>query len=99
MPGRLRRSCHDLVGQGREYMNLGNCYDAMKQYGKVIEMHEQVREIAEAVGDRTGQGKACGNLGLCYNVMCSTPRHRDARAAASNCGGGGRQTRAGRAAT
>ena len=57
------------AGEGRAYGNLGNAYQSLGDYQKVIEYHEKDLIIAKEIGDRAGEGRAYGNLSIAYQSL------------------------------
>ena len=51
------------------YNILGNAYQSLGDFSKVIEYHTQHLAITKEVGDRAGEGTAYGNLGTCHKHL------------------------------
>ena len=49
--------------------NLGIAYDALGEYDKAIEHHNQHLALAQQIGDRQGEANALGNLGNAYQLL------------------------------
>jgi len=56
---------------------LGLAYDALGEYHKAIEHHQQSLQIAREIGDRSGEGRALGNLGNAYLSLGEYEREYD----------------------
>ena len=59
----------DRAAEGRHLGNLGFAYDALGEFRRAIEYHEQGLEIDREIGDRRGEGTALGNLGNAYAAL------------------------------
>ena len=46
---------------------FGNCYDALGDYEKAIDYHEQSLAIDREIGDRDGEARSLTVLGNCYD--------------------------------
>jgi predicted ATPase len=64
---------HETVGyfwgQATAYGNLGILYDALGEWAKADECHEQAYAIQQNIGDIQGQSRSFDNLGLLHMVM------------------------------
>ncbi len=50
-------------------MSLGNAYDALGEYQRAIDFHQQSLEISRNIGDRNDDGNSLGNLGNAYDSL------------------------------
>ena len=48
------------------YRTLGNVYQNLGSFSKVLEHHKEHLTMAKEVGDRAGEGAAYANLGIAY---------------------------------
>jgi tetratricopeptide (TPR) repeat protein len=55
--------------EGNALGNLGIAYDALGEYQRAIDYHEQHLTVAREIGDRRGEGTALGNLGIAYDAL------------------------------
>jgi tetratricopeptide (TPR) repeat protein len=63
------RRLKQLAWEGNALGNLGIAYNALGEYHRAIEYHEQNLKIARQFGDRQGEASALGNLGnACSNL-------------------------------
>jgi tetratricopeptide (TPR) repeat protein len=46
--------------------SLGNAYDALGEYQRAIDFHQQSLKIKREIGDRHGEANSLGNLGAAY---------------------------------
>ena len=49
--------------------NLGIVYDALGDYGRAIDFHQQYRDIVRAIGDRQGESLSFHNLGVAFRNL------------------------------
>ncbi len=49
--------------------SLGLAYDALGQYQRALEFHQQHHDIAREIGDRRGEASSLGNLGNAYHSL------------------------------
>ena len=63
-----KRLC-DRVQEGLAYSNLGNVYQGLGEFQRVIEYHNLSLDISKEVGNRAAEGSSYGCLGIAYQCL------------------------------